>query len=128
MTIPYFDPALPFEQRQKISQLRYGFKCSCDACVWARKIGRVSQPEDHLSLAKSLQSFLSSKSSKSALSHLPLSLRPILHESFLPSLSLKFSSASHDGPFIDALIIGEALFALYTILYPTGYPMIGEFI
>jgi hypothetical protein len=59
---------------------------------------------------------------------IPDGLHPVLHESFIASVSEKFSRTSHDGPYAVALEAGVSLLALYVLIYQPNYPQIGEFI
>ena len=56
---------------------------------------------------------------------LPLELRVILHEDFLPTLSKSFKDAAHDGPFEKAIWKGLTLLAVYMVVYPAYFPQTG---
>jgi hypothetical protein len=51
---------------------------------------------------------------------------PAFHPSYLPSLAEAFSLTSHDGPYDVAVQKGATLLALYCLIYPTNYPMVGQ--
>jgi SET and MYND domain-containing protein len=57
--------------------------------------------------------------------HLPQALLPILHETYLPTLSSAFRTAAHDGPVEEALRTGRTLLAFYEVAYPPMYPQTG---
>ncbi|EPQ54614.1 hypothetical protein GLOTRDRAFT_42690 [Gloeophyllum trabeum ATCC 11539] len=134
ITIPYLDPAIPLDVRQHQLQSRYGFKCNCVACTFQRKINPVPfpSPED----LKGLEAILRQRiqltgvhshalSSRYLLPQLPPDLFPLLHDSYLPSLSEAFSKTSHDGEYALALEAGLTLLGLYSMIYPRNYPLIG---
>lgn len=56
---------------------------------------------------------------------LPDSLLVAMHPSYLRALSEAFSLASHEGPLLDAVEVGRSLLAVYKIIYPAAFPLIG---
>ena len=151
ITVPYLDPALPYKRRQEICRHSYGFTCTCQSCIlserWDKSDGIRPPPEDaseraildaslyhfafQLPESNLLLSALSfphrpAWSTSQRLSSLPRLLLPVLHESYLPSLSSAFRTAAHDGPIEEALRTGRALLALYMVIYPPMYPQAGR--
>jgi hypothetical protein len=57
---------------------------------------------------------------------LPDSLAAAMNPTYLPALSEAFGQSSHDGPLADALEVGRTLLALYRVIYPAMFPMIGK--
>ncbi|KAI5117923.1 hypothetical protein M0805_002002 [Coniferiporia weirii] len=134
ITIPYFDPALPFRRRQEICQFSYGFKCVCFNCTFCRSVGSIPHPPTDIAQREEIERSLITYvfpdmcpawSSKALLYTLPRQLTVVLHEEFLPSLSKTFRDAAHDGHYELALRSGIVLLALYIVLYPRLYPQTG---
>lgn len=141
VTIPYLDPALPFQTRQDALRMNYGFECACTLCAFGRRVEPVPSPPARGSaelraLEDALRSFSLGDVSQAqgmrvptapgAFERLPGELHCLLHESYLPSLSEAFSKASHEGPYGDAVESGLTLLAFYAMIYPPSYPQIGE--
>ncbi|KAI0086472.1 hypothetical protein BDY19DRAFT_345051 [Irpex rosettiformis] len=137
LTIPYLDPALPFQTRQEALSVNYGFRCSCSVCTFQKN---VSAPPPHANLETELCDFVDSHiiplypSQDSKMEQgdtigtrrsLPDRLYPVLHADYLPGLAEEFSRASHEGEYDRALASGRTLLALYFVLYPPYYPQIG---
>uniref|UniRef100_A0A8H7XZH3 SET domain-containing protein n=1 Tax=Psilocybe cubensis TaxID=181762 RepID=A0A8H7XZH3_PSICU len=132
--LPYLDPAL-LQTREQILEISYGFKCNCSSCSFLGHIGPLGEiPTDSNELStleNQLRSFVAfnpmSDTSLPAITmeELPPALHCFLRESYMTSLSEKFSNASHDGQFDVALESGATLLALYIVIYPTNYPQIG---
>ncbi|KAH8114566.1 SET domain-containing protein [Phellopilus nigrolimitatus] len=132
VTIPYFDPALPFHRRQEICRSSYNFECTCANCTYCKTIesipsthGFIQRADVGSLLLKFAFPDMHPTLSTRSLSSLPEQLFVVLDESFLPSLSKTFSDAAHDGPYELALRSGMELLALYLILYPCSYPQTG---
>ncbi|TBU44468.1 SET domain-containing protein [Dichomitus squalens] len=138
VTIPYLDPALPFQTRQDALHVNYGFECGCRLCTFERRIERVPTPpmrgaEELRTLDAALRSFSLGDISQDvqvptvpgSFERLPAVLLPVLHESYLPALSEAFSKTSHEGPYSEAIDSGLTLLAFYVMLYPPNYPQIG---
>ena len=127
--------------RQEALLATYGFKCQCPGCrsdVWmtgaippapsnastysllhVALVSHVFGNLDHgFPIAPSLP--LSSKRD------LPPNLMVLLNQSHVPYLSTQFSDASHDANYPLAFTSGLALLAMYILIYPTNYPLIGE--
>lgn len=64
-------------------------------------------------------------SGKPLFESVPESLAGAMHPTYLPALSEAFSISSHDGPLYDALDVGRTLLAMYKVVYPAMYPLIG---
>ncbi|TCD70138.1 hypothetical protein EIP91_004608 [Steccherinum ochraceum] len=138
MTIPYVDPALPYDTRQDALRGNYGFTCTCSLCTTQKEIGVVpSPPEDPDELSRLERGLceytwpakepvvVPATPTPELLIKMPTSLRPVLHPDYLPELSERFSKASHEGQYEVALPSGRTLLALYMVLYPPNYPQIG---
>jgi len=134
ITVPYFDPALPYKRRQEICQFSYGFVCDCTLCDFSKSLVPAPEPpknEDRLDgFERSLCQFTFPNLKigwprEPLLASLPQPLSPIFHEDYLPDLSKRFRDAAHDGPFELALTKGLALLAVYMIIYPPYYPQTG---
>ncbi|KAF5315168.1 hypothetical protein D9619_007076 [Psilocybe cf. subviscida] len=132
--LTYLDPALT-ETREKVLQITYGFECRCPSSVFLRRIGRIPdipqgpadlalleiQLREHVALGLNDRSTLM----PTPMDSLPSTLRCLLHESYMQSLSERFSKASHEGQYEVALESGLTLLSLYMIVYPENYPQIG---
>ncbi|PIL22478.1 transcription factor [Ganoderma sinense ZZ0214-1] len=140
VTIPYLDPALPFQTRQDALRVNYGFECACSLCAFGRRVEPVPKPPTQGSAElRALEDVLRSFSlgdvsqgqgmrvpaAPGAFERLPKELHCVLHESYLPFLSEAFSKASHEGPYGDAVERGLTLLAFYAMIYPPSYPQIG---
>ncbi|KIK52040.1 hypothetical protein GYMLUDRAFT_50106 [Collybiopsis luxurians FD-317 M1] len=130
--IPYLDPAL-IQTRTSIFELTYGFTCSCPSCQVVRDVGTVPEPpedsEEFRNICTRLREFAKGTGQSPLFtgnsSKFPINLACVLHESFITSLSDKFSQASHDGPYDIAMEASDTLLALYWLIYPPNYPQIG---
>ncbi len=65
------------------------------------------------------------KSGTPSIPKLPAELYPILNQSYLPGLTEAFSKASHEGECDLALSTGRTLLAVYVVIYPSNFPLIG---
>lgn len=138
ITIPYLDPALPFEIRRHALQFNYGFICTCLLCAFNETHNPVFPPgwgSDELAALESmLRVFIFGSEDKidgippqpPRFAAMPKELLPLLHESYLPGVSESFSKTSHDGAYDEALAVGQTLLALYVLIYPVNYPQVGE--
>ncbi|KAI0670829.1 SET domain-containing protein [Trametes maxima] len=138
VTIPYLDPALPYQIRREALEANYGFACQCQLCAFQQAVEPVDPPPERgsstlrdleaslraLSLGSNIQALRVPKTPGS-FEGVSLALRPIFHESYLPALSELFSKTSHEGPYLDAVESGFTLLALYALVYPPNYPQIG---
>ncbi|OBZ71242.1 Histone-lysine N-methyltransferase ASHR1 [Grifola frondosa] len=122
VTIPYLDPALPYETRQEALRMNYGFTCTCSLCTFSQRLGHVPRPpsrdsEELTSMEAELRRFVFGttdgitriRTESELFTDMPVGLHPLLHESYLPGVSELFSKASHEGPYQDALKIGSTL-------------------
>ncbi|GJE99629.1 SET domain-containing protein [Phanerochaete sordida] len=142
LTLPYLDPALPFDIRQRALQESYGFACNCALCTFQRAASPLpplpAAPAQLAALETRLCQYVSAhvlqldpsapppvSTGADAFSSLPRAVLPLLGAGYLPALSERFSQASHEGPYDQALPIGRVLLALYAVLYPPNYPQIG---
>ncbi|KAI1793397.1 SET domain-containing protein [Ganoderma leucocontextum] len=138
VTIPYLDPALPFQTRQDALRANYGFECDCRLCAFGRRVEPVPNPPARGSaelraLEAAIRSFslgdlnqgVRVPTAPGSFERLPQELHCLLHESYLPSLSEAFSKTSHEGPYADAVESGLTLLAFYAMIYPPNYPQIG---
>ncbi|KAI0648097.1 SET domain-containing protein [Trametes meyenii] len=138
ITIPYLDPALPYQIRREALDANYGFACKCRLCVFERGIEPVDPPPERGSsalrdLEASLRAFslgsdiqtLRVPKTPGAFESMSAALRLVFHESYLPGLSELFSKTSHEGPYLDAVESGLTLLALYVLVYPPNYPQTG---
>ena len=135
ITIPYFDPALPYKRRQEICQFSYNFKCSCPNCTFCEAVApsKSEQPkatgwED---VEQPLCNYVFPEARMERPGHcllytLPPQLSNVLHPDFLQGLSSTFRDASHDGPYELAVRSGLTLLALYYVLYPPLFPQTGK--
>jgi len=136
--INYLDPALPCDTRDAALQSNYGFTCTCAWCIFGRAVRPPPPPgrRDELkALETKLRVLVYGKTGrmpklpqqKNLFMVFPDSLRPLLHESYLPVLSEQFSRSSHDlaGHEDEALESGLTLLALYALIYPINYPQLG---
>ena len=119
--------------------MNYGFECACRLCTFERRVQPVPTPpaRDAAELAPleaTLRSFslgditqeVRVPTAPGSFERLPKELLPVLHESYLPSLSEAFSKTSHEGPYAEAIDRGLTLLAFYVMLYPPNYPQIGK--
>ncbi|EMD39855.1 hypothetical protein CERSUDRAFT_122028 [Gelatoporia subvermispora B] len=138
IVIPYLDPALSYAARRDALQTNYGFICSCALCVHEESTSSVSSVPERSSdectaLDMTLRKFALGdgheiRSLPSGAEHfksMPSELRSVWHESFLPALSEKFSSAAHEHRYQEGLFFGLTQLALYVTVYPPNYPQIG---
>ena len=58
---------------------------------------------------------------------LPAHLQLCKHGGYISNLVKRFEDASHDGPASTTLETGRGLLAIYTLIYPPGYPLTGRF-
>ncbi|TFY80212.1 hypothetical protein EWM64_g3797 [Hericium alpestre] len=140
ITIPYLDPALPLDDRQRALQANYGFTCSCALCKFEEHMdpGDPSTIEEGLmgssEISRWLQEYtdciLTRRPTYSdrlrVYEDIPEALRVFFHPSVVPKLSEMFSETSHEGPFEKALNVGHVLLAVYILVYPPNYPQTGE--
>jgi hypothetical protein len=137
------DPATPFSSRTQALSTNYGFTCMCALCSWSRNRGwtddsAIPAPPDNApalrTFGRALEAFsvvpqrggaFRLRKDRMLFRQLPDALLQAMHPSYLPALAAAFSQASHDGPFSDALEVGRTLLALYRVVYPAGFPMIG---
>ncbi|CAL1713172.1 unnamed protein product [Somion occarium] len=132
ITIPYLDPALPYETRQNALQANYGFRCACLLCTFEKRIHPIpslpQNTEEFAALTKQLQTFTEDEDETQdvpLMLSMPAQLYPLLNESYLPELSEQFSHSSHEGEYETALLTGRNLLALYKVLYHRNFPQIG---
>ncbi|RPD62331.1 SET domain-containing protein [Lentinus tigrinus ALCF2SS1-7] len=138
ITLPYLDPALPYQTRQEALRANYDFQCTCRLCTFQRGIEPVPAPAlrgtaELKEVDAAIRSFALGDISQEVripmtpglFERLPAELYPIFHESYLPSLSEQFSKTSHEGPYADAVEAGLTLLAFYVVIYPPNYPQIG---
>ncbi|KAI0699304.1 SET domain-containing protein [Cerioporus squamosus] len=128
ITIPYLDPALPYQTREEALRANYDFQCDCRLCAFQRKIEPVPAPPSRgtpelKEVDACLRSFSLDDISQEVriptapglFERLPTELYPIFHE----------SKTSHEGPYADAVEAGLTLLAFYVVVYPPNYPQIG---
>lgn len=140
VTIPYLDPALPYQTRQDALRANYGFQCTCRLCSFQGNTEHVPAlpsrgTADLGELEAALRTFSLGNISREVrvptapglFETLPRELHVIFQETYLPSLSEIFSKTSHDGPYGDAVDSGLTLLALYIAVYPPNYPQIGAY-
>lgn len=96
-------------------QASYGFDCTCARCERELAHPAPAPPTDPTPIYARLSG---------GGDELP---GCVLHESFLPALAERFSNAAHDGAYDAAVAYGDALRALYEVVYPPFYPLIGAF-
>ncbi|KDQ20923.1 hypothetical protein BOTBODRAFT_100397 [Botryobasidium botryosum FD-172 SS1] len=139
ITLPYVDPAMPYVQRQETLLSSYGFKCACARCEMqtislSHPIPAARNSQEYADLETSLYNrVLKFPSSQSialpqTISQLDLTSnlqRSLEDDTLLPRLSSTFSDASHDGQFNASRRSGLALLAVYVLIYPQNYPLIG---
>ncbi|KAH9947569.1 SET domain-containing protein [Amylocystis lapponica] len=137
VTIPYLDPALPFNTRQEALRANYGFTCACLLCSFSQHLKCPLPPErgtEALDLLEAqLREFALGRQDRlvqlrtdlHCFERVPETLYSLFHESYLPGISELFSRASHEGPYNDAVAMGLTLLALYVVRYPANYPQIG---
>ncbi|EIW59441.1 SET domain-containing protein [Trametes versicolor FP-101664 SS1] len=138
ITIPYLDPALPYQTRQEALEVNYSFNCDCRLCRFQSGIHPVNAPPERGSdalraLEVALRTFALGADAQSmrvptapgTFESMPTTLHPVFHETYLPALSEVFSKTSHEGPYVDAVEAGLTLLALYVVVYPPQYPQIG---
>ncbi|KAK7690039.1 hypothetical protein QCA50_006684 [Cerrena zonata] len=132
LTIPYLDPALPYETRQDALQSNYGFQCACQLCIFQGRIQPIpplpSTLPETSHLWDRLRAFVDSMGDSQdnplvfAISE---ELYPFLNDTCLPDLSEQFTRSSHEGEFDIAILTGKRLLALYRMIYPRNFPQIG---
>ncbi|OJT13051.1 Histone-lysine N-methyltransferase ASHR1 [Trametes pubescens] len=138
ITIPYLDPALPYQTRQEALQVNYGFGCECRLCRFQSRVRPAEAPPERgtdalRDIETSLRAFALGADAQSmrvptapgTFESMPAMLHPVFHETYLPALSEVFSKTSHEGPYVDAVEAGLTLLALYVVVYPPQYPQIG---
>ncbi|KAG9000226.1 hypothetical protein FRB93_012766 [Tulasnella sp. JGI-2019a] len=140
--LSYIDPALPHETRQKVLQHSYGFTCECERCLMEQKlIPFPSVPAQLAPVEMKLRDFVFPDLLTSGRLTIPLStglplqnhnidqfprhFLPLLVHTYLPALSEAFSSVSHEGRHAEGITKGVTLLALYFLIYPRNYPLIG---
>lgn len=133
--LPYLDPAL-FQARHQILELTYGFRCRCPSCKLLETIGHIPEPPEDpgelVEVARALRAFVGighsaplTLPSQTIHEKIPHQLLCAFHESYLANLSETFSKTSHAGQYDIACDVGLTLLALYVIIYPPNYPLIG---
>ncbi|KAI0632340.1 SET domain-containing protein [Trametes polyzona] len=141
ITIPYLDPALPYQTRREALQVNYGFACECALCRFQRGVEPAAPPPERgdspsgalRDFDAALRAFVLGNdvrafrlpASPGLFEGVPATLYPVFHESYLPALSEQFSKTSHEGPYVDAVEAGLTLLAFYVLVYPPNYPQIG---
>ena len=58
--------------------------------------------------------------------NLPKDLQPLMDDSVLSVLTERFSIASDEGFFEEAMTSGQTILAIYLCIYPSYYPQIGS--
>jgi hypothetical protein len=117
----------------------YGFTCRCELCHISHVRWRdeasipapPSTPPSLRSFGRAVQLFAFGPPSRlrddsMLFKELPDALNAVMHPLYLSALAEAFSTSSHDGPLEDALDVGRTLLALYRIIYPANFPMIGQ--
>jgi hypothetical protein len=140
------DPATPFSSRVEALAATYDFTCTCELCSWIQDRGwkedtTIPGPPDHPTalqdFGRALQAFVFTSTNAATTQlrtdpalfrELPDGMLAALHPSYLPALAAAFSKTSHDGPFQDALEVGRTLLAVYRVMYPPMFPMIGALV
>lgn len=139
ITIPYLDVALPYDTRSIALQGNYGFRCQCSLCKSCDRIYPVpTLPKEETDLHR-LETLLTSlvieqasdgsvllKGGDFDISMLPPELYPLFDQSYLPRISEAFSKASHEGQYDVALMAGLVMLAMYVVIYPSNFPLVGE--
>ncbi|KAH9891581.1 SET domain-containing protein [Cubamyces lactineus] len=138
ITIPYLDPALPYQTRREALRVNYDFECRCRLCTFQGGIEPVERPHEpgtdgSRRMEAALRTFALGSDGETVqvptvpglFEETPTQLRPVFHESYLPALAELFSKTSHEGPFSDAIEAGLTLLALYVLVYPPNYPQTG---
>ena len=138
ITIPYLDPALPYQTRREALRVNYDFECRCRLCIYQRDVEPVERPPEpgtdgSRRMEAALRTFALGFDGETVqipkvpglFEETPPQLRPVFHESYLPALAELFSKTSHEGPFSDAIEAGLTLLALYVLVYPPNYPQTG---
>jgi hypothetical protein len=135
--VPYVDPATPYDQRTNALRSSYRFTCQCILCGTSRARGwnehvpePPSTPDGIRSFGGAVKAFAIGLNNRLRedpylFTELPKSLDAAMHPMYLPALSEAFSKSSHEGPLQDALDVGGTLLALYRVIYPPKFPMIG---
>ncbi|TFY65665.1 hypothetical protein EVG20_g5424 [Dentipellis fragilis] len=136
VAIPYLDPALPLEDRQRDLRTSYGFGCRCALCTFQEQIDIPDGSANSESLIKAtrhlheytgcdLAHMPAVLESLRDYSDIPEDLWPFFDRSVIPALSEPFSQASHEGSYDVALRTGHTLLAVYMLVYPPNYPQTG---
>lgn len=141
--ISYIDPALPYETRREVLNQSYGFTCECDRCRTEAELLPLPAAPSQLAPAELLlRDFVFPDLSKSGrilmpfssslplrqdnVDQFPRNILSLLDQKYLPALSEAFSSASHGGRHNEGVTKGATLLALYFVLYPGNYPLVGK--
>ncbi|KAI0057828.1 SET domain-containing protein [Artomyces pyxidatus] len=131
--IPYIDPALPLEDRDRALDVSYGFRCTCPLCTFQRHIKPSTDPTNLTSAMPLLKEFTGCFLTQSPprqdtlreFNAIPEALHSLFNSTILPNLAEAFSQASHNGSYATALDEGLNLLALYILIYPPNYPQTG---
>jgi hypothetical protein len=108
----------------------YGFDCDCSLCCYQSRTTIPSVPPSGplRERLEALQSFGDRESPTFLSDHtsIPSELLGAFNESFLSSVAESFSRQSHEGPFVEAIRLGQVLRGCYRVIYPPYHPLIGE--
>ncbi|KAF8340702.1 uncharacterized protein EI90DRAFT_3036532 [Cantharellus anzutake] len=139
ITVTYIDPAHPYDVRKKALDSTYGFECHCRKCQSDKELlPSISVPPSsdaivslYPTLIRHVIPSLELTGTSEALPEvdpiLPPHLLTLLSPSHLPYLSEAFSKAAHsETPKEETHGLGLALLAMYFVIYPPYYPLIGR--
>ncbi|KAF8599041.1 hypothetical protein BDV93DRAFT_526343 [Ceratobasidium sp. AG-I] len=132
--ISYTDPASSGTKRREALQHAYGFNCRCPRCA-SEAVSHAPAPLGGLNeyeLQNQIQLIVGAGLRNVASELVSLrdameDLRPYLDVallSWLPGWTEEFSRCSHEGPFDQALRLGNAVLGVYLLIYPGLHPLL----
>lgn len=134
--ISYTDPASPGMKRREALQHAYGFNCRCPRCASEppshapAPLGDLSEKDLQHQIGLIVEAGL--RNAGSELESLRDAMEDLRHYldvallGWLPGWTEEFSKYSHEGPFDQALRLGNAVLGVYLLIYPGLHPLLGE--
>lgn len=132
--ISYTDPASPGMKRREALQHAYGFNCRCPRCASEppshapAPLGDLSEKDLQHQIGLIVEAGL--RNAGSELESLRDAMEDLRHYldvallGWLPGWTEEFSKYSHEGPFDQALRLGNAVLGVYLLIYPGLHPLL----